>query len=168
MISKILNFALLVLVVILIGNYFYRLPRYSKGNILPENQKNLLLQTDTSDAEAYLIHFWASWCTPCRKENKKLVDTYKGFVNQSDSSRLATFEIISIALERKEGGAVHAIVRDSLFWPRHIVETNGFQSPLALSFGVRKIPTTYLVDKDMKVIYTNPSPKQLSRFLEAL
>lgn len=172
MISKILNIALVVIVFVLIGNYFYRLPKYSAGNLLQSSDIAALDNVEwtkiDSSNKALLIHFWGSWCTSCRKENKGIVSTYSEFLIKADSTQKEKFDIVSIALERKDGNAAKAIIRDSLFWTNHIIDLEGFSSEIAKQFGVKKLPTTYLIDKDNKVLFTNPSPKQLAQFLESI
>ena len=39
-----------------------------------------------------LINFWASWCSPCRKANKKLVPLYEKYKSKN-------FEILGVSLE---------------------------------------------------------------------
>ena len=172
MISKVLNFALVILTVTLIGNYFYRLPKYSRGNVIPDIALHKIDGSNVSLGsladKTLLLHFWGSWCTSCRRENKELVKWYSNFQNKKDSTALSNFEIISIALERKEGNAVHAIAKDSLFWDNHMVELGGFSSPIAEEYGVKKIPTTYLIDSSRKVLLINPSIKQLDKYFNSL
>lgn len=172
MISRVLNFALVILTVTLIGNYFYRLPKYSKGNVIPDVALQKIdgsnVSLDSFPDKTLLLHFWGSWCSTCRHENKDLVKWYSNIQSKQDSTALDKFDIVSIALERKEGNAIHAITKDSLFWDNHMVELGGFSSPIAEVYGVKKIPTTYLIDSNRQVLLINPSSKQLDKYFNSL
>jgi thiol-disulfide isomerase/thioredoxin len=113
-----------------------------------------------------LIDFWGSWCGPCRRENPGLVSLYSKYGNEAGSES-STFEIISIALEKNRASWEKAVRQDGLIWPYHIVEDTKFSGPLAKKFGVREIPTKYLLDKEGKVLLVNPSITQLDTFLAA-
>ncbi len=94
-----------------------------------------------------LVDFWASWCAPCRKENPNVVDTYKKFRDKG-------FEIISISLDTKRDAWLNAIHMDGLTW-KHVSDLKGWESGLVKEYGVTVVPTSFLIDKEGKVIANN-------------
>jgi thiol-disulfide isomerase/thioredoxin len=87
------------------------------------------------------LNFWATWCPPCRAEMpsmEKLYGLYK-----SDG-----LEILAVNLQEDE-----KIVRD-------FMKKNGLSFPVALdgsgktggTYGVRGIPTTFIVDRESRII----------------
>lgn len=158
MMTKILNIALVLLILGLIASYIYRMPKYDEGVVAPVFEG--LLKDGTSfdldelKGNYVLLDFWGSWCGPCRQENPALVDLYNRFHQQGQQPN---FHILSVAIETKEDSWLNAIEKDNLYWPHHIVQLQRFKSPIAQLYGVKEIPTKYLIDPQGKIIAVNPS-----------
>lgn len=88
-----------------------------------------------------LLDFWASWCTPCRENNKRLVDIYKKFSNKN-------FEIISVSLDTQKSKWENAIIEDKLPGILLLDSANN----IGQIYCVNTIPCSYLLDADGKII----------------
>ena len=95
-----------------------------------------------------LIDFWASWCRPCRAENPNVVEVYNKY-NKAKFKNGKGFEVVSVSLDRKEEAWVKAIKDDGLIWKNHGWDKENVVSTM---YGVRTIPTAYLIDGDGKVV----------------
>lgn len=170
MISKLLNIALIVLILALVGNYIYKLPKYSIGNEVPSlsfvTTNGSTINLDSVSNKYVLLHFWGSWCPSCRRKNPELVRLYKTYLEESIGE--SDFTIISIALEKNKEKYQNAVDLDGIFWESQIVVDNLFQSEIAKLYGIREIPTTYLIGPDRKVLMTNPKISNLKKFLKNL
>lgn len=91
-----------------------------------------------------LIDFWASWCGPCRQENKNVAALYNEFHNKG-------LNIISVSLDENEADWKEAIAKDKLTWT-HVSNLKEMKDPIALQYGVTQIPTTFLLDARGKVV----------------
>lgn len=85
-----------------------------------------------------LIDFWASWCGPCRQENPNVVEVYADFKPKG-------FEILGVSLDEDEANWKEAIASDKLTWLQ-VSDLKGWQSSVAVQYGVNAIPMTLLVD----------------------
>jgi peroxiredoxin len=93
-----------------------------------------------------LIDFWASWCSPCRRENPNVVRLYNKYNKNG-------FEIYGVSLDKEKSKWVQAIDADKLTWT-HVSDLRYWNSVAAKDYGVSGIPFTVLLDKDGKVIAT--------------
>lgn len=150
------------------GRYLYFKPQYASGEMAPDFSAQLLDGSDFSLSELrghyVLLDFWGSWCGPCRKENPAISKLFKDFrprtIPGSDG-----FVVVSVGIEMNEVSWKKAIVNDKLDWRFHIGQFNRFDSPIAKAYGVREIPTKYLIDPEGKIISVNPTVEEIERIL---
>jgi len=94
-----------------------------------------------------LIDFWASWCVPCRGENPNVVAAYKEFKDKN-------FTVLGVSLDSDKNKWQQAVTMDSLLW-QHVSELRGWESTVAMVYGVRSIPSNFLIDPSGKIIAMN-------------
>ncbi|MEL6986894.1 MAG: TlpA disulfide reductase family protein [Bacteroidota bacterium] len=145
------------------------MPKFKKGqqaqafSVVMENGETLALEN--FKGKYVLLDFWGSWCGPCRAEAKSIVNLYdsfhgKAFKNASD------FEIISIGLETNEQRWKSAIQKDGYRWPYHFADFKRMKTAVATDYGVREIPTKYLIDPDGYVVGVNMSFEEMQSVLK--
>ena len=151
-----------------IGSYFYKKPKFRNGENIPQIEANLIdgspFNIKDLSGKYVLIDFWGSWCPPCREENPAIVELYKKY-NKQKFKNADGFEIVSIAIETNEKRWKSAISKDNLDWPYHIVQLDRFKSPLPKEFGVREIPTKYLLNEKGQIISVNATVEVLDNLL---
>jgi peroxiredoxin len=91
-----------------------------------------------------LIDFWASWCSPCRKESPNMVKLYNKFKDKG-------FEIYSVSLDKSKESWVTAIKADNLGWT-HVSDLKYWSSEAAREYNVNSVPFTILIDKEGIII----------------
>ena len=96
-----------------------------------------------------IIDFWASWCAPCRRENPNVVRTYEQYHGKG-------LEIISVSLDKpgQKEKWIKAIAKDNLNW-HHVSNLNYFNDPVAQLYNIQSIPSTFILDKDGKIVAKN-------------
>ena len=104
-----------------------------------------------------LIDFWASWCPPCRKENPNLVKTYAEFKNKG-------FSIVSISLDSSVELWKKAISKDNLEWTQ-LIDRKAWNGDGIKKYGIRLIPSNFLIDSNGKIIAKNLKGENLRNVL---
>lgn len=161
-----MNKWLIALAVLLVGGVFlwyrYKVPKYINGEQAADFSAQL---ADGSTARLsdlrgkyVLLHFWGSWCGPCRKENPELVALYQKHHAQG-------FDVFSVGIEQNMARWQKAIVSDSLAWRHHTVEIGDFDGSIAKLYRVWQIPSTWLIDPEGRIVGTNLLPSQMDKVL---
>ncbi|MBO4503935.1 MAG: TlpA family protein disulfide reductase [Bacteroidales bacterium] len=92
-----------------------------------------------------LIDFWASWCGPCRRESPNVRNVYAKYHDKG-------FEVFSVSLDRDANNWKKAIKDDQLVWPNHVSDLKYWSSEAAAIYGVRSIPSMFLLDRDGRIV----------------
>jgi peroxiredoxin len=106
------------------------------------------------------IDFWASWCGPCRAENPNLVKAYQKFQGKP-------FEIVGISLDDKKEPWLKAIQKDNLPWV-HLSDLKGWDNGLARHYGIKWIPSSFLLDPEGRIIARDLRGDALDKMLSDL
>jgi thiol-disulfide isomerase/thioredoxin len=107
-----------------------------------------------------LVDFWASWCGPCRVENRhypKLLEKY------SENG----FGVFGINLDSNRPIWSRATQQDGVTWPQ-ISDLQGLNSPMAKAYNVSALPVSFLLDESGKILAKNLRGEVLDRKLEEL
>lgn len=142
--------------------------KFVPGSVAPDftlktvSGENLTLSK--VNAKYILVDFWASWCVPCRASFPKLKKVYSTYKNDG-------FEVVGVATGDKDKNWRDAIVKDQTPW-LHVFDVNkksiGHNGDVADAYGVPFLPTTYLLDSNLKIILRNPTKEELDAKLKEL
>jgi thiol-disulfide isomerase/thioredoxin len=130
-----------------------------KEYILPMQDKSEKKLGELLGQKLTIVDLWASWCGPCRKENKNIL------VPLWDKYHNSGLQIIAYGLESSESIWSKAIEKDGADRWLHSSHLQGDESPLFQQWKISTIPANYLLDKDGKIIEKNIHGEELIKFI---
>lgn len=113
-------------------------------DIIGKDLNNKEVKLSDFKNKVIMLDFWASWCVPCRYENKDLGEFFKKY-NQNG------FEVVSFSIDTGLDAWKFASQQDSITWT-NISDLKGFYSSQAASYKVRGIPKSFLIDKNGTIV----------------
>jgi thiol-disulfide isomerase/thioredoxin len=113
---------------------------------------------DSLRGKAVLIHYWATWCEPCKQDMQLLKKLQAKYARQG-------FTLVGVNLDSDRNTALSFLRSTTLPWP-HLYESGGLESRLAQEMGILTLPTMILVDKQGKVINRNIHAAELDEELQ--
>ncbi len=123
--------------------------RFAEGAIPPEialpNPSGDTITLSSTRGNIVLLDFWAAWCAPCRNENPNLVVQYNKYHSEG-------FEIFQVSLDQGRDNWLEAIENDGLEQWIHVSDLN---SSVASLYNIQQIPTSFLLDREGKIIGRN-------------
>jgi peroxiredoxin len=118
------------------------------------------LRLSSLKGKVVLLDFWASWCGPCRVSNKSLVKLYSKY-------KKSGFEILGVSLDDDKGKWKNAIKKDNITWLQ-VNDGGGWEAQTAIKWQIDAIPTSFLIDKEGRLLAMNLEGKELEKALKYL
>jgi len=146
-----------------LGRKWYHTPSYGSADKAPNFVGYLpdgdSIQLSDFEGKIVLLDFWGSWCGPCRRDNPNLVELHQKYQEKG-------FEIVSVGIESRKRSWLAAIQNDNLYWKYHVSDLKQFDDHVAELYGVRKIPTTFLINQKGEIEGVDWSKGDIKNYLD--
>ena len=104
-----------------------------------------------------LLDFWVSWCAPCRREGKHVLELYKKYQQSG-------FEVLGVSIDQNPDAWKQAIQEDQTPW-KHVLDQ---RSEVAKTFGVSSVPRVFLIDPKGVIVAVNLYGEELDKRLKEI
>merc|ERR1712087_788286 len=111
------------------------------------NGKSVDIKEQIKKGQITVLSFWATWCTPCKKELDNLVDFYPEW--QEDYN----VEIIAISVDNSRFAPQVKPMVNSKGWECTVLLDKNQDLQRALNF--QTVPMTFLIDQNGNIVYTH-------------
>ncbi len=104
-----------------------------------------------------LVHFWATWCEPCKADMALLKELHAKYGAKG-------FALLGVSLDNSAEEAVSYLKENHIPWAQ-IYEPGGLESSPANELGILTLPTMLLLDAEGKVVARNLHVTELDKEL---
>jgi peroxiredoxin len=132
-------------------------PRHAPNFALPDAQGNEIKLSDLK-GKVVLLNFWATWCGPCKIEMPWFVEFQREYKDKG-------FAVVAVSLD-EEGWEVVKPFAEGLKLNFPVVVGD---DELAGKFGgIAALPTTFIIDKEGKIVATHTGLVSKSDYKEEI
>lgn len=96
-----------------------------------------------------VISFWATWCSPCKRELNTIHELYTDWVTETGVT------VVAVSIDDEKTKAQVPVYVDGKGWEYIVLmDPNG---DFKRAMGVNNVPHTFLIDKDGNIVYSHNS-----------
>jgi len=141
------NVLVLIAFLLISSNVFSQDKKNSLPNVELKTLDGQIVNTSEiyNDGKPIVISFWATWCSPCKRELNNINDVYEDWVDETG------VRVIAISIDDSRQVYKVAPYVNGKAWEFDVLlDTNG---DFKRAMNVNNVPFTLLLDGDGKVVY---------------
>lgn len=111
------------------------------------NGKTISTGDISNEGKPIIISFWATWCSPCKKELNTIHDVFEDWVEETG------VKLIAVSVDDERTKSRVSPYADSKGWEYDILlDPNG---EFKRAMGVNNVPHTFVIDGTGKIVYSH-------------
>lgn len=116
-------------------------------NVKTLDGQSIDIQEFAKNGKITVLSFWATWCSPCKKELDAIADLYPDWQEEYD------MELVAITIDTQRALAKVNPMVASKGWEYVVLSDVNQDLKNALNF--QTVPQTYLLDQDGNIVYVH-------------
>ncbi len=136
---------------VLLAGIFLTVAGFSQSKTLPSvniktlEGQSINVQTLGQTGKITVISFWATWCSPCKKELDAISEIYE------DWQKKYNMELVAISTDDARSAAKVPGVVEAKGWKyRILLDSN---KELSIAANIQSVPYTFLLDQKGNIVY---------------
>lgn len=135
------------------------------GSKAPEislpNASGEIVKLSSLKGKVVLLDFWASWCGPCRQNNRRMLPVYKEYKDKG-------LEVYAVSIDGNRNAWTNAVQQDKMNWLQVIDVKAERGNELTQTWNLQYIPSTFLINKEGTIVAVGPEKAELEGWLKKL
>ena len=109
--------------------------------------KTINIQEFAQNGKITVLSFWATWCSPCKKELDAIAEVYEDWQDEYD------MELVAITIDTRRALAKVSPMVETKGWEYVVLSDVNQNLQNALNF--QTVPQTYLLDQAGNIVYAH-------------
>lgn len=115
------------------------------------NGQSVNIQTYGQNDKITVMSFWATWCTPCKRELDAIMELYPEWQDEFN------VEVVAITIDNARALAKVGPLVSQKGWPFEVLSDVNQELQQALNF--QAVPQTFVVDTNGEIVYEHTGYK---------
>lgn len=116
-------------------------------NVKTLDGKSVSIQDYTNKGKITVVSFWATWCSPCKKELNTIADLYEDWQEEYD------MQLVAVTIDNSRALRKVKPMVDGFSWEYTVLSDVNEDLKKALNF--QTVPQTFLVDGEGNIVYSH-------------
>ena len=136
---------ILSLALLLISSVLFSQNSLPSVNLKTLDGQNINTSSIENDGKPIIISFWATWCSPCKRELNNINDVYEDWVDETG------VKVIAISIDDTRQVFKVGPYVEGVAWEFDVLlDTNG---DFKRAMNVNNVPFTFILDGEGNIVY---------------